>query len=194
MKDFYFMRKPEVLEKEEYENPDKRMVFHYRHGERRYNIDRQVIKEERSENLKHRRTVRRRIIYVLDIFLILGILGYFFWSQKDKLDNAFVDKLGIKYYFRLVSHNNRDKEIIIYVENTTKKPIKLAKAYSIQIYKLYEESKKELLDNKILSAEQELSKYNSILLYSFRFTMDHNIKSIIIVINDNISLSHKFSH
>lgn len=133
IKKFYFMNKPEVMEVDEYENPEQRMTFYSRRSEIHDRREKRVILVEETQKKKKK---ARRIIYLIDILLIVGILFYWNWN-RDKPDGEFFVKNDIKYYFHVNPTNppqKNKKEIFHYVQNTSSKPILISESYSITYY------------------------------------------------------------
>ncbi len=196
MKKLYFMKKAEAMEEEQYENRDKRVTYHYRRPEqaRLYNETRAT-----DESCPPRKTTKQRMIqsrksvYIIQILIILGIVGYYGWMNKDSIMTKLgLNKQPVEYFIRTITYPETNEiEILVNLKNKSKKTGLFRQSFQLQ-YFINKGGKKYQKGETHKSIHNELEANEALGLGSLKFkdSNPRTIESIEVVINDEITI-HK---
>lgn len=196
MKKYYFMKKPEVVEAEDYENPDGYAQFHYSREER---IERRrkdytpskpgVFPFMKAGKGKHSGS-RKKFIYVIDALILIGMI--FYWKNFDRYNHPsdYTENNKIQYYLKLSPLEDNTRQLYLFAKNITDKDLHFNKDFQCTFFKILEDKEDNRVEVKSKSLNTNISPNESkkITVHTFQISPKEKIKWLAIHINDKFKL------
>ncbi len=193
MKHYHFMNKPDVVEAEDYENPDGYATFYYKRKERIANRRKLTGPSCQTQSpllRKFRPGKGRKMMYLVNIVVI--VIMFIVWNAVNKQDSSvFVEEKTWRYYIKLTPMIvGLERELSLYVQNVSPDKTSLRRSYRF----IFFDGKDDGINKRKARKVQINKDFNPKETYRlatlvFEGTKDPVIDHVGVYINDDITLT-----
>lgn len=171
MEEYYFMRKPEVVDAKDYENPN-RVVFNYNPEDSIARQQRDGLSPFNSTEPKKQKK-RKTITYVLNIIFILGFLFYLIYEKYYQNPNHAVTEKNRVQFSLNVSQipESNDFDLTLLVQNQSQETIYLKDSLHLLFFAKTDQ-KKVIKEKQVLNFQTPMPPSEMMTVVTYRFKSD----------------------